>query len=393
MLAAKGVLVVDCATEQRLEELGNIRPLASPCHEQHIVGEKAGGHGAGRTRLAKHFLRHPLGQKGQLAALNRILQPLLPFFVQDDGCVAGFAPGSLCAQALVEPHTHARKLLVTLLHVHVFVVVQARDVNGAYPDRPPLGSRPVRLRPIGESIGRGVSNDDALLLLKLLLCPLGTLPLGKGRNLSVCKTQAVEGSEKTAVPLPAAESDAVSAVGVVEPGILGFLRLEMAIEGVCLLADFGDEAALKESLEVLRIEGLWPRKHLLVHELVDRLALHRCGRRCGRFKTRGVLQRIYHGATSRLIVAAESDDTKRLFSGKMPVECCVNWRLSEGAAREVEQEKKLLLEDVGLLCTREDAKLQSQQGTECGRTRVGTRSAGAGTARNEDNASEIISGG
>lgn len=39
------------------------------------------------------------------------------------------------------------------------------------------------------------------------------------------------------------------------------------------------------------------------------------------------------------MVAAESDD-EAAFSGNVPVECCVTWRLSEGAAREVEAGEK-----------------------------------------------------
>ena len=48
----------------------------------------------------------------------------------------------------------------------------------------------------------------------------------------------------------------------------------MTVKSLSFKSDFGDELALEKPLEVLRIVGLRLRKHALIHELVDWVALH-----------------------------------------------------------------------------------------------------------------------
>lgn len=48
----------------------------------------------------------------------------------------------------------------------------------------------------------------------------------------------------------------------------------MAVESLCLQADLWHELSLEEPLEVLGIGGLWLGKHVLIHNVTDRAALH-----------------------------------------------------------------------------------------------------------------------
>lgn len=73
----------------------------------------------------------------------------------------------------------------------------------------------------------------------------------------------------------------MSRVSVVEARVFRFLGLKMTVEGVRLLSDFGDQAALEDGMEVGRIVGLWAREHVLVDHLINLAALHLGGRLIG----------------------------------------------------------------------------------------------------------------
>lgn len=76
--------------------------------------------------------------------------------------------------------------------------------------------------------------------------------------------------------MPGVPREAISMrlIRVVEAWVLGFLRGEVSIERLCLEADFGDELALKKSLEVLGVGRFRLGEQALVDELINCWGLH-----------------------------------------------------------------------------------------------------------------------
>lgn len=90
----------------------------------------------------------------------------------------------------------------------------------------------------------------------------------------MCQAKPVEGAEKSAMPLPAAETNAVDLACVVKPRIFCFGGIEVSVVGVDFLSNFEDEMSREELLEALgvRLPGL--REHVLMNELINWAALH-----------------------------------------------------------------------------------------------------------------------
>jgi hypothetical protein len=101
-----------------------------------------------------------------------------------------------------------------------------------------------------------IPNHNALLPLESLFCPTCAFPFRQACDLRLREAQIVERAEESSVPGVTREANTMRLIRVVEAWILGFLRGEVSIECLCLEADFRNEVALKQSLEVLRVGSL-----------------------------------------------------------------------------------------------------------------------------------------
>lgn len=158
-------------------------------------------------------------------------------------------------------------------------------------------------------------------------------------------------------------------MSVVQAGILGFLRLKMAIEGMGLLTNFGDQAALEQSLEVLRVERLGLGKHELVNEHLNGSASHGFGgwsMICSNGEERDEETKIEMRRNDGSVTgssAGGSDKAVGRGSGWRSLESRQKCLLSDDVGRTTAKGgKKARPLDVVVLCTREITKRSVARG-------------------------------
>lgn len=255
-------LLLKGVSEHGLKEIRNLAPLARP----------GGTDDARREQFGRNI--GIVAAAEELAVLNGVLEPLLPFLVKYSRAVPGLPTSGLRPEALVELNANAVDLRLAL-NVHL-AVVEVVEPNIACASGVALNSvrAVLNLSPVGEAVGGGVADDDSLLPLELLLGPFGALPFSQACDFGIGEAEAVEGAEEATMPRPTSEANAVGAMGVVEAGVFGLVGLEVAVERVGFLADLRNEIALKKGVEILGVVALGAREHVIVHDLVDGAALH-----------------------------------------------------------------------------------------------------------------------
>lgn len=79
-----------------------------------------------------------------------------------------------------------------------------------------------------------------MLPLVPLLRPFRALPLGESRYLALREPESIERAEKATVPWPAAQTDPVNRMTVIETGIFGLGSVYVTIMGMYFLPNFWD---------------------------------------------------------------------------------------------------------------------------------------------------------
>jgi hypothetical protein len=242
----------------------------------------AGSGGGEQARREKCTRSGTLGEdvvvfKADITRFNGVLEPLFPFLVEYGCSITGLTSCNSISETLVQLNAYTVHLIFAL-DVHVVIEIVKSNIANLCRTAAGRTRQMLDIGPVGETVGGGIMNNVTLLLLVLFLGPFGSLPLGQTCDFGIGKLKVVESAEKASVPGPPREANTMSFVSVIEARVFRFLGVKVAVKSVSLLANLWDQVSLEEDLETLRIVTLGSRKHALVNELIDRLALHDDGK-------------------------------------------------------------------------------------------------------------------
>ena len=252
-----------------MKRLGNLIPSAGSGGGKQAWREK-------RTRSGI-LVEDVVVFKADITRFNGVLEPLFPLLVEYGCSVTGLTSCNSISETLVQLNSDTVQLIFAL-DVHVVVEIVESNIANFRGTAARRTRQMLDIGPVGESVGGGIMNNVTLLLLVLFLGPFSSLPFGQTSDFGIGKLKVVKSAEKASVPGPPRKANTMGFVSVIEARVFRFLGVKVAVKSVSFLTNLWNQVSLEEDLETLRIVALGSRKHALVNELIDRLALHDDGK-------------------------------------------------------------------------------------------------------------------